>query len=81
MRPFFAALVVTPLMTSAVYAETFRLMHAIGNSETEIARDLTKPECEAMKRDRSAIATALGIHSEALGVGSITCLPESIFEG
>ena len=61
-------------------AETYRLIHAIGNEESEAARDLSKAECDAMKADRVAVAEALGLHSEKLGVGSITCLPESIFE-
>lgn len=69
--------------TSSDYAastEKYRLIHAIGNDETEVARDLSKRECEEMKADRIAVAEALGIHSEKLGVGSITCLPEGIFQ-
>jgi hypothetical protein len=68
------------LTSTASAAETYRLIHAIGNEESEAARDLSKTECEAMKADRIAVAEALGIHSEKLGIGSITCLPESIFE-
>jgi hypothetical protein len=63
----------------AFSAETYRLVHAIGNSERIVAKGLSKAECQAMKKDRIAIAEALGIHSERLGVGSITCLPESDF--
>ncbi len=66
-------------VASSAQAETYRLIHAIGNSEKVIAKGLTKQACEEMKRDRVAIAEALGIHSEKLGIGSITCLPESLF--
>jgi len=65
--------------TLAGAAETYRLVHAVGNDEKIVAKDLSKKDCEAMKKDRTAIAEALGIHSEKLGVGSITCLPESLF--
>jgi hypothetical protein len=61
-------------------AETYRLVHAIGNDEKIAAKGLSKQGCEAMKRDRVAIAEALGIHSEQLGIGSITCLPDSLFD-
>lgn len=59
--------------------ETYRLVHAIGNDETVIATGLSKRECETRKADRIALAEALGIHSERLGIGSITCLPDSLF--
>lgn len=59
--------------------ESYRLVHAIGNDETVVARGLSKSECQRRKRDNIAVAEALGIHSERLGVGSITCLPESFF--
>lgn len=74
-------LILSPLVfASEALAETFRLVHAIGNDETIVARGLTERECQAMKRDRIAIAEKLGIHSERLGGGSITCLPESLFD-
>lgn len=63
----------------AAEAETYRLVHAIGNEETIVAKGLTKRECEIRKKDNIAVAEALGIHSERLGIGSITCLPESLF--
>lgn len=59
--------------------ETFRLVHAIENDETIIARGLSKPECERRKKDHKVVAEALGIYNERLGIGSITCLPESLF--
>ena len=68
------------LTASAAYAETYRLVHAIGNTEKIIAKDLSKPECEARKREHIKVAEGLGVHSEKLGVGSITCLPESLFD-
>lgn len=64
---------------TAVKVETYRLVHAIGNDETIVAKDLSKRECEMRKRDNIYIAEALGIHSERLGIGSITCLRESDF--
>lgn len=63
-----------------VAQETYRLVHAIGNDETITATNLTKRKCEEMKREKITIAEALGTHSERLGVGSITCLPESTFD-
>lgn len=60
--------------------ETYRLVHAIGNTENVSARNLSKPECERRKADLKATATALGTYNEATGYGSITCLPESYFE-
>jgi len=60
-------------------AETYRLMHTIGNDESEVARGLSKAECDARKRERIDVSEALGIHNERLGVGSIACLPESFF--
>lgn len=66
--------------TGAAHAETYRLVHAIGNSETVLAKGLSKGECERRKKDRKVIAEALGIHSERLGIGSITCLPDSFFD-
>lgn len=65
--------------TSDVSAETYRLIHAIGNSEKELGRDLTKSECERRKSEAKKIGEALGTYNEKRGHGSITCLPESIF--
>lgn len=65
---------------SAANAETYRLVHAIENTEKVAAKGLSKAECEVRKRDLIGVAEALGIHSEQLGIGSITCLPESVFE-
>lgn len=59
--------------------EAYRLVHAIGNDETIVAEGLSKHDCEARKKDNIAVAETLGIHSERLGIGSITCLPESLF--
>lgn len=64
---------------SAAHAETYRLVHAIGNSEKIIAKALSKSECDVRKREHIKIAEALGLHNERLGIGSITCLPESLF--
>jgi len=65
--------------TLSAAAETYRLVHAVGNSERVVAKGLSKSECEALKRDHVKIAEALGVHSESLGIGSITCLPDSLF--
>ncbi|MDJ1463329.1 hypothetical protein [Nitratireductor sp. GZWM139] len=78
MKTVIASLTIL-VTTNAAHADTYRLIHALGNAEKEIARGLKKDECEAMKRDRKRISNALGIHNETLGLGSITCLPESIF--
>ncbi len=77
MRRFGLALVATLAATSAS-AETYRLIHAIGNTEREVARDLSKDECRVRKQELIEVAEALGIHNERLGIGSITCLPESL---
>lgn len=68
------------LTATGAHAETYRLLHAIGNAEQVAARGLTKDECEARKKELKAVATQVGTYSEALGVGSITCLAESLFE-
>lgn len=68
------------LAASPAIAETYRLIHAIGNDEKEVARDLSKDECEARKKEHKVVATALGTFNEGTGYGSITCLPESLFE-
>lgn len=59
--------------------ETYSLVHARGNDETIVAKGLSQRDCNDRKKDNIAVAEALGIHSERLGVGSITCLPESVF--
>jgi len=72
---------ITPETGSKLHAEThYRLVHAIGNTEKIVAKNLSKPECEARKREQIRVAEALGVHSEKLGIGSITCLPESLFD-
>ena len=75
-----AAAIAAVFFVAPAQAETYRLIHAIGNDENEVARDLTKAECDAMKADQKAVAEALGVHSERLGLGSITCLEEGFFE-
>lgn len=62
------------------YAESYRLVHAIGNDEQIAAKGLSIAECETRKRELKKVATALGTYDESTGYGSITCLPESIFE-
>ena len=69
------------LFASTVSAETYRLVHALGNKERFVAKGLSKAECAARKREHIKVAEALGIHSERMGIGSITCLPESLFSG
>ena len=54
--------------------ETYRLVHAIGNSETINARGLTRSECDARKKESATVAETVGVG------GSITCLPESLFK-
>lgn len=53
---------------------TYRLIHAIGNSEREVARGLSYSECESRKRELKAVASALDQG------GSITCLAENLFD-
>lgn len=68
------------IAATAAYAETYRLVHAIGNAETVVAKGLSKEECEKQKAERKAVATALGTYNEASGKGSIVCLPDSDFD-
>ncbi len=56
---------------SAAQAETYRLIQALGNTEHESARGLSKPECEEKKRELNAIGEALGTS------GSIKATPFS----
>ncbi|TWG53548.1 hypothetical protein [Aminobacter sp. J44] len=53
--------------------ETFRLVHAIGNTERVNASELSQTECDARKNQAKIVAAYLGVG------GSITCLPESMF--
>lgn len=72
-----------PRASSAVLntaqAETYRLIHAIGNDETEAARGLSKRECEIRRDELKAVGEILGTYDARSGHGSITCLPESFF--
>jgi len=63
----------------AVGAETYSLVHAIGNTESIAAKGLTKVECEARKSELKKVAEALGTYNERTGRGSITCLPDSLY--
>lgn len=65
--------------TARKSTETYRLIHAIGNAESIIARGLSRSACEAQKREHIAVAESLGVHNEKTGYGSIVCLPESSF--
>lgn len=79
MRTFIAAAAATMLMISAANAETYRLIHTIGNTEHEVARGLSKVDCDEQKKERKIIATRLGTYNERTGYGSIACIPESLF--
>lgn len=54
-------------------AETYRLVHAIGNIERINAVGLSKSECEMRRDDAKIVAVSIGAG------GSITCLPEGGF--
>lgn len=58
---------------TVAHEETYRLVHAIGNTERINARGLTKGDCETRKKEALTVAVALGAG------GSITCLPDSFF--
>jgi hypothetical protein len=60
--------------TSFASAETYRLVHAIGNEEEILAEGLSQQECQDMKSERVVIVARLNV------AGSITCLPESLFD-
>lgn len=79
MRKLVAATALMMLSAKGAHAETYRLIHALGNSEKEIARDLTKRDCEARKREHIAVSEKLGTYNAKTGSGSITCLPSSFF--
>lgn len=68
-----------PPAETAAPPETYRLVMAIGNTEREVDRDLTRPACQRRRDELRRTATALGTYNEATGQGSITCLPESYF--
>lgn len=61
------------LLVAAAKAETYRLIHAIGNTEKVSAKGLTKAECEKRKKDLKIVADTTGAG------GSVTCLPDSLF--
>lgn len=54
-------------------SETYRVVHAIGNSERYIATELSERECRRRREEHKVIVKSLGTG------GSVTCLPESIF--
>lgn len=54
-------------------AETYRLVHAIGNDENISARGLTLGRCQSLREEKRTVVKALGVG------GSVTCLPESSF--
>lgn len=67
-------------MPAAYADETYRLIHAVGNTENVSAKGLSKQECEKRKAELKVVASALGTYNEATGYGSITCLPDSMFD-
>lgn len=67
----FAILLVS---TVGAQAETYRLVQAVGNKERVAATGLSKAECERRRDELKETAKALGTP------GSITCLPDSLFE-
>ena len=78
MRTLLLATGVWLIATSAT-AETYRLVHALGNSERAVEKNLSKRDCETRKAEYKKVAEALGTYNERLGHGSITCLPDSLF--
>jgi hypothetical protein len=68
-------------VSEAAAAETYSLVHAIGNHERVSAKGLSKADCEVRKKELKAIAEALGSYNEKAGKGSITCLPDSLMGG
>lgn len=60
--------------------EPYRLIHTIGSTERVTAKELSKAECEKRKAELKIVAAALGTYNEAAGHGSITCLPDSLFD-
>ncbi len=69
-----ARIIVIALLTaSAAQVETYRLIHAIGNSEEETP-GLSKQECEKRKQELKVITAALGTG------GTVSCIPESLLK-
>lgn len=62
------------LVAPAPDPETFRLVHAIGANERVSAKGMSKEECHKRREELRDAAAGLGAG------GSITCLPDSIFE-
>lgn len=60
--------------SNAVAAETYRLVHAIDNDEAIVAKGLDEHDCQRMKKERAKLVALLGVG------GSVTCLPESLFD-
>lgn len=57
-------------LVSAVPTPTYRLVHAVGNTESIVRTGLQLPECRAFRDERKNVATLIGAG------GSVTCLPE-----
>lgn len=72
MRKVALAAAVVLTATPAI-AETYRLVHAVGNAEKINAKGLSKSECESRKGELKRVALLTGVG------GSITCLPDSLF--
>lgn len=53
---------------------TYRLVHAIGNTERYIGFGLDSRECAAERDERRRVSAAIGVG------GSFTCLPDRIFD-
>lgn len=63
------------LLAAPAFAEdeTYRLIHAVENTERESARGLSKSECERRRDELKEVTKQLGVG------GSVTCLPEWVF--
>lgn len=76
MRKSFIAITAATIVASApvaIASETYRLVHAIGQTEKILAKGLGQSECRRLRDERRKIVALLGVG------GSVTCLPESIF--
>lgn len=73
MKKLFFVAAIGVLISSNAYAETYRLVHAIGNTERVNGKGMTKTECETRKKELKTIVAAMGVG------GSVTCLPDSMF--
>lgn len=62
-----------PDHTQTEARESYRLVHAIGNTERIAATGMTMQACRAQQGELRTIATIIGAG------GSITCLPDSLF--